>query len=743
MHLKNHLDMCNEIQVLNPLLYHSLWVLIQNLFLKPLKKILNKNVIKNFKMFNINMYHTSRQIFQKDHLFTLFSTFRDKYDSNALSTLIIKEAPANPLIQQFFKKELEHEMQEYTQQYDTDSKMFLELFKCEWRIFYWFGLFAIFGDNSSLSDKLVLDTKMQMMADFMNNIKTFIMSNCFDNKVKIMSTNTRSLHSLTSKDQNKFYIAKNDSQEIILKREEVKISNKDISLDIPQYLFEPIQRKAEEDHLIFLWMKLLSGKKVDIKDFFEQSVNTSSREKSTKGIYTMQDTILKGVDDHKMRVELRRNKLKSKLIENRNQEVQPLVSIEFLYSPKFNSQLMTKFQSTMFYNLNTTIDYQDQDKPFLLGNEINELNSELKQVSGFFNLTYSNLPKTSSIRFFSGNSELINRFKTMPITPENLRKLYKESIKKLKETISNIIKGNNECVFEPHILSILVFILSEQAKKKFSKIDNQFQKCYKLSYEDLKHKPYYFVKCLKLKTPKLKDNLGVYTDKLNEIIQNKIEYENKFLKLIGIPKNAPMKTFHNYSLYPNNYLMNQARFGNFSSMGMYRNPLNRGMMSNINNPNLFYRSDRSIENQKDSLKIVNKILNEVRNTNKRIILSGPILQYLNSIALEHRIIKVFEKNPIFDFKELCNLFKELQYRDQNKYLYEKAKVIFGRSRDVHNKICNYNEQFCSELQANLSSPDFNLKQFELSLGNLTSSRKLDIYQNLMQESLDSFYIGRF
>ena len=707
------------------------------------------------------MYYSNRKIYQESENFAIFSNFRNKYDSRELSLKIAQEAPCNPLIQYFFIQELGHEISEHIQDYKDASVKFLEMFKSEWRLFYWKGLFTILEDRASLSDKSVVESKIEMMDYFMKQIEEFLIKHCFESSSKVVLKDVQMVP-LKNSNQGKlknFKIADLNSETVQNQKNSLLEAQNDIFLSIPDYIFKPIERPEEDDHLVFLWLKRLAGKSVNNEQFFHQ-MSMSGMSNPSKinenpdniGKNISENSIKFDFDQKNIEIEFRRKQLKSKLIENRNQKVFPLAIPEFLYSPNYNSKLFSKFHSTMFYNLNTDLDYQYKKKSFLLGNEMKALDMELKKVDSLFSKWFITLPKNSSIRFFSNNDELITRFMTMEVNPKNLQNLYLDCIKNLKETISSIIMGKNVCKFEPNILIILTYILSYQAKKKFAKLDQQFKKRRKLKFNDMINKPRYFVKALNLKSPEIHDNLGIHTFKLNKILCDKQESEKILMKFV----NQYDKNYNKFSNYYSSKT-NISGFGNSQKMSDFQkmNPdifgksLKFGNSPNPQFPGLrssYYDSVQSksfsSKFKKDNSKFLTVLLEEVTNKDKRVILSEKIIKKLKSISLGYEMKKLFRNNPIYDFKNLKHLLFNLNHNDHNTFELEQGHLLFNKSKHVFDKIQKYNDQFCVELSNSLSADEFNLSDFDLTIKDFVSKNKLQLYKELMQDSLNTFFIDK-
>ena len=709
---------------------------------------------------NINMYHSSKAMFHRDENFAIVSSFRHKYDADELSLLIAREASCNPIVQYFFKNELGHEIEEHSERFKKDSKMFIDLFRLEWRQFYWRGLFSVLGDRASLNDKSVLASKISKLDFFMKQIGRFIMRHCFDSKPQVVVADMSAVPQLSPdlvKIKN-FRLTSLNSDEVARARAALESEFKAVSLPVPEYLFKPIRRPTEDDHLVFLWLKRLSGESVNNEQFFEQSAQAGTRSRAyLQGHHFRSELQAQAQPESaESEVEFRRQSLKSKLIENRNQNFFPLATTEFLYSPHFNSKLLNRFQSTMFFNLNTDLDYQFKKKSFLLGNEVWGLNLELRKMNTFFSRYFSQFPTNASMRFFSKNRRLAHRFQTMQVTPQNLRDLYFDSINKLKQTVSGIIDGRNECLFEPGILAVLVFILSLHSKKRFSRIDRQFRRCRQVTFDEMVSKPRYFVKCLTLRPPKPEDNLGIFTYKLNKILDDKHRCEETLLKLIDPPKHSNPDHFPNYFPSgpgrPGDFRLSQPVGHDFGRLGrpVFPESMSRGGLqesrlgSVLGAPfaDSFAQSRFPCEFQKDYSKFLKVLLAEVTDKDKRVILSQSIIQKLESISLGYQMRKLFRDNPIYDFKALKKNLGNLNRQDHNTFELEQGQLLFNKSQRVFNRIQQCNEKFCAELQTSLSASQFSLEDFQFAIRELTSKAKLELYRELMQDSLNTFFIDK-
>jgi hypothetical protein len=609
-------------------------------------------------------------------------------------------------------------------------------------------VFSILEDSASLNDKSVLTNKINMMEFFIKQIGNFIMRHCFDNKPKIMNNEKDSFQILPNAVKFKsYYLAQENSEETKRSRQKAALENKNISLTVPNYIFKPIQRKKEEDHLVFLWLKRLSGKLIDNEQFFKQSVKKSKNVQNHNEQNYSSDEDQPDESEDKQ-TEFRRQNLKSKLIENRNQKLYPLATTEFLYSPHFNSKLLEKFNPLIFFNLNTDLHYQFKQKSFLLGDEIKGLNLELKKINNFYNKNFSTILKKSSIRFINKDSELVKNFLTMKITPTNLAKLYYESINKFKQTISSIISGRNECFFEPNILIILNHILSQKSKRQFARLDEQFHKNKKINKEDMEKKPKYFVKSLTIPSPKEDQNFGIFTPQIHKILKDSKECEKNLLENISDQEFKQLQPFPNYCFKPKPEFQMNPQMCDFSSM-------NQHLLSSMMNEripqqlmgssfmNQIPRTQYSITRKIEYNNFFKNLLNSIHNDNKKIILSNKLLDYLKLISQGYQIKSLFRNSPIYDFKELKKIMKNLNQQDHNTFELEQAQLLLDKSQKTYNIIRQKNEKLVDDLQDKLSSEKFKLDNFENIIQELTSDQKLAEYKEIMRDSLNTFFIGNF
>lgn len=681
------------------------------------------------------MYYSTRAIYKESQNYAIFSSFRNKYDPDELSLMITRQAPSNPIVQYFFKAELGHEVKERLDVSAEQAKLLLDIFSSEWRLFYWLGLFSLLDDKANLNNSSVLSGKLQTMDGFMQHVGRFLMKNCYERHAQVVVRDSDSvpLANVMDHPSKNFKVVGVDSPTFKGLRQSVEVQHQMLSLCVPEYLHAFLRGRSA--HLVFLWLRRLAGNPVDNLSVLQKSLHSPT----DPGAFSTRRPLDKN--------DLKIQDLQSKIIANRNSKVYPLSVPEFLYSPTYTKKTHAKFKPIIFYNLTTQLNYQFRTESFLSGDEWKALNQELRGASLKLSKWFAKLPRRSSIAFFSKDKELIDQFSSMRVTPANLRSLYSKSIRGLKETVCSIISGQNKCFFEPNVLVILVYMLSFRAKQQFVRTERQFSESKKLAMADLEKRPRNFVKSLRGHPPPVEENRGIYTSKLHEMSRRNEEL-NRELGELADPSSASQKQFHHFpqsqaSLFP---LRKEYQPDHSSKPGAskFRRSSISNPMKSLVPPQFYGKSPSpgySSKFKKEHSNFLNLLLGELGKKGRRVVLSEEVSRILESISVGYQIKNLFRNNPIYNFKALSKMLRNLNPDDHNLFQFEQGNLLLARSTEVFSEITKYNNQLCAELQAKLESSEFGLGKWELAVRDLTSPEKLRLYLQLMQDSIKVKFIG--